>query len=134
MARGDEEDGLRIDRWLFAARIFKTRALAVEAIDGGKVHLNGSRAKRSRPVDPGDTIRVRKGPLEFNLVVQGLSQKRLSAAEAATLYAEPEDSVRTREQVIAHLKAAPKPEFREGGRPTKKDRRDLEKLRRKYRS
>src|SRR5438132_13540771 len=76
---------VRLDTWLWAARFFKTRALAAQAVDGGKVELNGARAKRAKPVQPGDRLRVRRGPFEYHVTVRGLSARRGPAAVAAAL-------------------------------------------------
>src|SRR2546425_11565257 len=76
---------VRLDTWLWAARFFKTRALAAQAVDGGKVELNGARAKRAKPVQVGDRLRVRRGPFEHHVTVRGLSARRGSAAGAAAL-------------------------------------------------
>jgi len=89
------ESGIRLDKWLWAARFFKTRGLATEAISGGHVHLNGSRVKPSRAVKPGDTLTIRRGTEEFTVVVQGLSSRRGPAREAQLLY---EESAASREQ------------------------------------
>jgi ribosome-associated heat shock protein Hsp15 len=128
---GNESRGVvtvRIDKWLWAARFFKTRALAVDAIDGGKVELNGVGVKPSRDVKPGDEVRLRLGPYVHVVVVRGVSDRRGPSAVAATLYEETADSRGAREKLAWTLKhAAPVIEPGEG-RPTKKDRRDLEKL------
>ncbi len=93
------KEKLRIDKWLWAARFFKTRSLASRAVNGGKVHLNGSRVKSSRPVDIGDTLLITIGELEFDIVILGLSKYRRPAVEARLLYEEtPESSDRRREK------------------------------------
>jgi ribosome-associated heat shock protein Hsp15 len=121
---------VRIDKWLWAARFFKTRALAVDAIDGGKVELNGNGVKPSREVRPGDEVRVRLGPYVHVITVRGVSDRRGPSAVAATLYEETADSRATREKLAWTLRhAAPAIEPGEG-RPTKKDRRDLDRLKR----
>ncbi len=88
-----EEDKVRIDKWLWAARFFKTRSMAAQAVTGGKVHVNGARIKPARPVQPGDELRIRRGELEFIVIVQVLSAKRRPAKEAQLLYEEKEASV-----------------------------------------
>lgn len=123
-------EAVRLDKWLWAARFFKTRSLAARAISGGKVQVNGRRAKRASHLHVGDRVRVRKGPHEYQLVVQKLSERRGPAKEAATLYEETAESVQARESLRAQLKAAPKYSFREGGRPTKRERRQLDRLKR----
>lgn len=117
---------VRLDRWLWAARFVKTRALAVAAIDGGKVQVNGERAKRAKLVGPGDTVRVRSGPFEHVVTVRATSERRGPAAEARTLYEEDPESRARREALAAQLKAAPSAFFDGKGRPTKKQRRDID--------
>lgn len=120
---------VRLDIWLWAARFFKTRSLAAESIDAGRVEVNGQRAKRSRPVTLGDTIRVRKPPFEQVVVVLGESEQRGPATVAATLYAETEESRKAREVLAAQLKAAGPPVFRDKGKPGKRERRAIDKWR-----
>ncbi len=92
----DHEEGrIRLDKWLWAARFFKTRALAAEAVEGGKVQVNGDRPKRARPVQVGDEVRVRLGPYEHTVSVRALSGRRGPASEAAGLY---EETVESRTQ------------------------------------
>jgi zinc protease len=120
----------RLDKWLWAARFFKTRTLAAEAIDGGRVHVNGERAKRARMIGVGDTVRLRHGPFEYLLHVRGLSERRGPAREAVTLYEEDPMTKRERETRALQLKAMPTA-FHEGkGRPSKKQRRDLDRFKR----
>ena len=95
---------VRLDKWLWAARFYKTRSLASEAIEGGKVQVNGDRAKRARPVQLGDEIRVRQGPYEYHVVVRELSERRGPAAEAAELYEERPESRSAREAMALQLK------------------------------
>lgn len=121
---------MRLDRWLWAARFYKTRALAVEAIDGGKVDVNGERAKRARPVRVGDAICLRLPPYEHRLEVRALSERRGPAPEAAALYRETPDSMEARARLRAQLAAQPSPPPGLKGRPTKKARRLLDKWRR----
>ncbi len=123
------EDRTRIDKWLWVARFYKTRGLSAEAIDSGKVEVNGERAKRSRMVQPGDRVRVRIGPFEHIITVRGLSERRGSAAIAATLYEEDPESKKAREAMAAHVRAMNANTGYDTGRPTKKDRRDLGRLR-----
>ncbi len=119
-------DGCRLDRWLWAARLFKTRALAAAAIDGGKVQLNGARTKRGKPVHAGDRLRVRIGPFEHALVVQHLSERRGSAADARRLYEETAESRGARERLAEQLRAAPSVRYEGKGRPTKRERRKID--------
>jgi ribosome-associated heat shock protein Hsp15 len=120
---------VRLDRWLWAARLFKTRAQASDAIVGGKVHVNGTRAKPAKLVQIGDAVRIRKGPFEFLLTVRGLSERRGPPREAAVLYEEDPNGRRAREQHAEQLRLAPSPSYGGRGRPTKKDRRDIERQR-----
>jgi len=115
---------LRLDKWLWAARFFKTRALSVEAIEGGRVSVNGDRAKPAKEVRVGDALTVRRPPFEHAIVVKGLSDKRGPAAEAALLYEETGESKARRAVLTAEIKSLPQPRFK--GRPTKKTRRDYE--------
>jgi ribosome-associated heat shock protein Hsp15 len=120
---------VRVDKWLFAARFYKSRALAAEAITGGKVEVNGDRVKPSRELKVGDEVRLRLGPYEHVVLVQKPSDVRGPATMAATLYTETEASKGAREKLSWTLKhAAPIIDPGEG-RPTKKDRRDLERRR-----
>ncbi|HEV7367319.1 MAG TPA: RNA-binding S4 domain-containing protein [Gemmatimonadales bacterium] len=130
----DAEDGrVRIDKWLWAARFFKTRSLAADAIEGGKVQVNGERVKRARPLQIGDEVRIRLGPYEHQVVVRELSDRRGPAAQAAVLYEEKESSRAAREALALQLKSVHAIFAPERGRPTKKDRRDIEKLKRRER-
>ena len=115
---------MRLDKWLWAARFFKTRTLAVEAIDGGRVSVNAERAKPAKDVKPGDAVAIRRPPFEFAIVVKALSDKRGAATIAATLYQETEESRARRAVLAAEMKSLPQPRFK--GRPTKKTRRDYE--------
>jgi len=123
-------DKVRLDRWLWAARFFKTRSLAATAIDGGKVQVNGVRVKRAAQIGAGDEVRIRKPPYEFVLEVLRASEHRGPAAEAQQLYRETDGSVRARETLREQLRLQPQVSFEGKGRPTKKDRRDLDRLRR----
>jgi ribosome-associated heat shock protein Hsp15 len=129
----ESEDRTRVDKWLWAARFFKTRALAAEAIAGGKVQVNGERVKRARPLQIGDEIRIRQGPYEQQIVVRALSGRRGPAAQAAQLYEEKAESRAAREQLALQLKTLHSMFVPERGRPTKKDRREMEKFKRRER-
>jgi ribosome-associated heat shock protein Hsp15 len=118
---------MRLDKWLWAARFFKTRSLAAEAIGGGKVDVNGERTKRAKDLKLGDEVRVRHGQFEHIVIVRGLSERRGPASEAATLYEETEASKRGRETLALQLRSLPT-DFAEG-RPTKKERRDIDRFR-----
>lgn len=119
---------MRLDIWLFAARFFKTRSLAAEAIGAGRVSVNGERAKPARNVRPGDTLEIRRPPYEHVVKILAISDKRGNATAARVLYEETPESLAKREAVSAELKAMPPPVFK--GRPTKRDRRALEKFQR----
>lgn len=127
MSRSADERAarIRIDKWLWAARFFKTRVLAQEAVAGGKVHLNGERVKPSRTVEAGDVLEITKGAQRFTIVVQQLSDKRGPAREAERLYVENEESRRQREEQAAMRKllrqSAPHPDRK----PDKKQRRHI---------
>jgi ribosome-associated heat shock protein Hsp15 len=127
--RNDER--VRLDKWLWAARFFKTRSLAADAIAGGKVQVNGERAKRARPLQLGDEIRVRLGPYEHQVVVRALSGRRGPATAAAELYEERPESRAAREAMALQLKTLHAAFVPEKGRPTKKDRREIDRLRRR---
>jgi ribosome-associated heat shock protein Hsp15 len=125
----DQEDGrVRLDKWLWAARFFKTRALAAEAVEGGKVEVNGDRPKRARPIQIGDEIRIRLGPFEHTMTVRALSGRRGPASEAAGLYQETEASRARREALSIQLKSLHAAFGPDKGRPSKKDRRDIQRL------
>ncbi len=112
---------MRLDKWLWTARLFKTRALAAGAVKGGRVHINGVAAKPSRDVAVGDELEITIGPARRTVIVRGEAERRVSAAEAANLYDETEKSVAERERQ-AQLRSLAGP-VSLGGRPTKRDRR-----------
>ncbi|MDD5242274.1 MAG: S4 domain-containing protein [Sulfuricella sp.] len=121
----EESARLRIDKWLWAARFFKTRALASDAVEGGKVHLNGVRVKPAKGINPGDMLEIRIGRFQFVVAVHGLSGRRGPASEAILLYEETAESRAVRETLIAQLKAESIPGSEHHGRPTKRDRRHI---------
>lgn len=125
MAQLQACDKVRLDKWLWAARFYKTRALATEAINGGHVHLNGSRAKPSRPLVMGDRLTIRKGQESFEVTVLQLSEKRGPATIARELYTEDEQSRLKREALAEQrrLEAASLPHPQR--RPDKKGRRQI---------
>ncbi len=125
----EEGSRTRLDLWLWAARFFKTRSLAAEAVAGGKVELNGQRPKRAHPVREGDRLRIRLGPYLHEITVTGLAARRGPAAVAASLYEEEAGSVARREDLAFRIRAAAGQAAVDGGRPTKKDRRDLARAR-----
>ena len=120
---------MRLDKWLWAARFFKTRQLAAEAVTGGKVHLNGQRTKPGKDVRIGNRLRVHKGSLEWDIEIVQLSSQRRPATEAALLYEESEHSRSRRQEIVAEQRAqradAPKTSL---ARPTKRDRRVIHRL------
>ena len=121
-----DEGKVRIDLWLVAARFFKTRGLATEALDAGRVSVNHERAKSSKPVKPGDLLEIRRPPFEHVVKVLGVATRRGPAAEAQELYEETAESRARREALAAEIKSLPPPVFK--GRPTKKDRRTLDRF------
>ncbi|MEK9792487.1 MAG: S4 domain-containing protein [Halieaceae bacterium] len=122
---------IRIDKWLWAARFFKTRTLAKTAIESGKVQLAGQRVKVSREVAPGDVLRIRQGWDEREVIVKGTSEQRRSAPIAQTLYEETSDSVARRERAAEARKAAGAM-ARPTQRPGKHERKALERLRKQF--
>ena|SRR5713101_103294 len=120
---------VRLDKWLWAARFFKTRAEASLAIGAGKVEVNDAKTKRAKILHIGDRIRIRKSPYEFRLTVRVLSEQRGRAVQAATLYEEDPASKAARERLSLQLRIAPTPGYEGKGRPTKRNRRELERLR-----
>jgi len=127
----EETTRVRLDKWLWAARFFKTRALAADAIESGKVEVNGERAKRAKQLQAGDMVRIRLGPYQHLVKVLAVSERRGPASVAATLYEEDADSRKSREALQIQIKAAQSASGYLPGRPTKKDRRDIEKIRRR---
>lgn len=122
------DDKHRLDKWLWAARFFKTRSLSAQAVDAGKVTLNGERVKPAKAVRAGDLLLVRAGWSEYTVEVTALSDRRGSATDAAKLYLETADSRAKREQQAALRRANPMPVFTFKGRPTKRDRRQIQKF------
>ncbi|WP_411879036.1 RNA-binding S4 domain-containing protein [Polaromonas sp. YR568] len=121
-------DKLRIDKWLWAARFYKTRALAVEEIDKGRVKVNGMEAKPAREVKSGDTVSLRQGPIHRTVVVRGISNQRGAAPVAQQLYEETEESLRLKAEAAEQRRVSGDPAgAQEHGRPTKRDRRTLDK-------
>lgn len=122
------DEQIRLDKWLWAARFFKTRALAKAAIEGGKVHYDGARAKPSRTVSVGAMLRLRQGFDEKTVEVLALSDKRGPAPVAQTLYRETEESVERREQNAAMRRQASMSHAAPAQRPSKKQRRDIQRF------
>lgn len=123
-------DKLRIDKWLWAARFFKTRSLACDEIDKGRVQVNGATVKPAREVKAGDSVQLRNGVFTRTVTVLGVSDKRGPAPQAALLFEETAESVQQRQQALEQRRLAPEPALTlTQGRPTKRDRRDADKLR-----
>ncbi|HET9700875.1 MAG TPA: RNA-binding S4 domain-containing protein [Burkholderiales bacterium] len=121
---------VRIDKWLWAARFYKTRSLAQQAVEGGRVKLNGERVKPAREVKPGDLLAVSIGELEWQLTVTGLAERRGSADLARRLYRESDESCARRQAMAEMRRFTPEPSQAIKGRPTKRERRALERMRR----
>ena len=126
----DNARGVRIDKWLWAARFFKTRSLAQTAVSGGKVRLKDERVKVAKEVKVGDTLSVRIAEYEWGVVVTALSEKRGSAEIARTLYEETADSIAKRLAQIAERRVQVSVWGERKGRPTKRERREVEKWQR----
>lgn len=127
----DDGEAVRLDKWLWAARLFKTRALAAEAVGGGKVQVNGERVKRSKTLKSGDDVRVRKGPYEYRLTVRSTAGRRVSPKDVGTVYEESEESRVARERLVEQHRAAAAAANWTDGRPTKKERRQITRFKRR---
>jgi ribosome-associated heat shock protein Hsp15 len=125
MATEAQDGSLRLDKWLWAARFFKTRALAAEAVAGGKVKVNGERAKAAKGVRLDDALTIHIGPYEYVVRVRALSARRGSAPQAALLYEESAPSKLAREELAARLSAERRHAVPAAGRPSKKERRQI---------
>ncbi len=128
MEQGSGRETMRIDKWLWAARFYKTRALATAAISGGKVHHNGSRIKPSRQLAVGDMLTIQKGPYRFDITVEKLTRQRRPAAEARTLYSESEQSSRERHELYAQRKLEGHTAVQRERRPDKRQRRQIHRF------
>jgi ribosome-associated heat shock protein Hsp15 len=122
---------VRIDKWLWAARFFKTRGAATEAVVGGHVHVNGERVKPSKEVRPGDVVEISKRELRWTVAVKAVAERRGPASVAATLYEESSESRAAREQQALQRRLARPPGADLGARPTKQARRRIDRLRRR---
>jgi ribosome-associated heat shock protein Hsp15 len=123
-------DGIRVDKWLWVARLHKTRSLAAGAVKGGLVQVNGQRVKPSKDVGPGDELEVTIGQVRRTVVVRGVAERRGPAKEAALLYEETAESVAARELLAEQRRlTSPPPGADLGARPTKRDRRRLDATR-----
>ncbi len=120
---------MRLDKWLWAARFYKTRSMAAAAVDGGKVKLNGVGAKPAKEVKPGDRVHLRAGDTDWDVLVRGLNEQRRPAPEARLLYEETPESVERRVREAELRKLAPSPAPDQKGRPTKRDRRQIIRFR-----
>ena len=126
----DDDGRVRLDKWLWAARFFKTRSLAAEAVTGGKVTMKGDRVKPARPLQVGDELSIRLGPYEHVVRVRDLSARRGPASVAVTLYEETPESLAARQKLAEQLRMAPAAlVYEEKGRPTKRDRREIDRWR-----
>jgi len=130
MSAGDEIR-VRLDKWLWAARFYKTRSLAAEAVEKGKVEVNGERAKRAKLLQAGDSLLIRLGPYQHIVTVRAVSEKRGPATVATKLYEESAEGRKAREAMQIQVKVAQSVPGYDRGRPTKKDRRDIERARRR---
>jgi ribosome-associated heat shock protein Hsp15 len=124
-----EQDRVRLDKWLWAARFYKTRNLAKQAIEGGKVHYNSQRAKPGKLIEAGAQVTLRLGWQERTVIIDDISDRRRSAPEAQTLYHETEDSVKRREDLAWQRKTMQAAQLPPARRPSKKDRRDIQRFR-----
>lgn len=129
MSETGQLESLRLDKWLWAARFFKTRQLAVEAVNGGKVHLNGQRTKPGKEVKPGTRLQINKNSLEWNIEVRVIPKQRRPASEAVHFYHEGQESIVKRHKAIEDQRllraASPQPSSR---RPNKRERRMIHKF------
>ena len=125
------EEQLRLDKWLWAARFFKTRALAAEAVSGGKVHVNGDRVKPARTIKVGDRLNITRGQYEYEVIVLALNKQRRPASEAQLLYEETEQSQAKRLQQMEMNRAINASIPISERRPSKKDRRQIVRFKRK---
>jgi ribosome-associated heat shock protein Hsp15 len=125
-AAGDPASRVRFDKWLWAARFYKTRSLAAEAVENGQARLNDQRVKPAHPVRTGDVVSVRKAGTVWTVAVTGASDRRGSAADAALLYRETTGSIAAREEESLRRRAAASGAPAVAGRPTKRERRKLE--------
>ena len=127
----ESNDSMRLDKWLWCARFFKTRALAAAAIKGNKIRLNDTVVKAAKSIKVGDQIVIRKAPYQYDIRILKLSKNRLSASQAVLLYEESPNSIQTREDLTKQIKAENASFPRTRGRPSKRDRRHIIRFTRK---
>lgn len=129
-----EPNTMRLDKWLWCARFFKTRSLAAAAVKSGKILVDGQRPKPAKSIGPGARLQIRRGPYEYRVTIETLTHQRQSATAAAALYRESPESIAAREALAAELKAeaAAQPHYHKG-RPTKRERRELMRFNRRMR-
>lgn len=125
LARSETVDSVRLDKWLWCARFYKTRALAAAAIKGNKIRVNEQTVKAAKNVQLGDVIQIRKTPYEYTITILKLCKNRLPASKAALLYTEDTESIQTREELSKQIKADAASFPRTIGRPTKRNRREI---------
>ena len=123
---------MRVDKWLWAARFFKTRSIASAQVEGGHVEVNGERSKPAKQIKVGDELRIRMNQFTHVVHVRALSERRGPASEAQLLYEETQASKDERARIAEQRRLAPTPAYEEGGRPTKRDRRDMARVKRRY--
>ena len=124
-------DSIRLDKWLWTARFYKTRALATEAVSGGKVHLNGGRVKPGRLVHIGDTLTIQRGPETYEVIVTGMNKQRRPASEMDQFYSETEASLALREELAEMRKLAAGTRLAPRSKPNKHDRKLIHRFKRK---
>lgn len=127
----NENEKIRLDKWLWAARFFKTRSLAAQAVNGGKVHLNGQRVKPARTVGTGDRLVITKGTMVFEIEILGVNSTRRPAVEARRLYVESEESIKRREEARDLRRMAGEGHVAPARKPGKRDRRKIKEFIRK---
>lgn len=127
----EKQENLRIDKWLWAARFFKTRSMAAKSVNGGKVHLNGARVKAARIVTGGDKLVIQKGIYEFRITILGINQYRRPASEAQELYVESEGSILERQKQQDLRRMTNAGHTRPTAKPGKRDRRKIKEFIRK---
>ena len=123
-------DSIRLDKWLWAARFFKTRPLATEAVNGGKVHLTGHRVKPGRLVHIGDALHIQRGPVQYEIIVKGINKQRRPASEMEQLYEETPESMASRQQLMDLHKMAAGARTAPSGKPNKHERKHIVRFKR----